>query len=113
MLPPLVFVVILSMIKDAYEDYKRHKEDSNENNSKTQVYDRNSKRFETMEWRQIQIGDVVKVNDNGFFPADMIVLHTTEPEGAFYVETKNLDGETNLKLKNVSHDLIEPFASES
>ena len=31
MLPPLVCVVLLSMIKDAFEDYKRHKEDKAEN----------------------------------------------------------------------------------
>ena len=31
MAPPLMFVVCLSMIKDAYEDYKRHKEDHSEN----------------------------------------------------------------------------------
>ena len=29
-----------------------------------------------------------------------------------YVETKNLDGETNLKLKVVQKELIEPFAEE-
>ena len=31
MAPPLSFVVILSMIKDGYEDYKRHKSDKAEN----------------------------------------------------------------------------------
>ena len=42
-------------------------------------------------------------------PADLVILNSSEPEGAFYVETKNLDGETNLKLKSVAKDLIEPF----
>ena len=36
MAPPLIFVVVLSMIKDAYEDYKRHKEDHSENNAMTE-----------------------------------------------------------------------------
>lgn len=36
----------------------------------------------------------------------MVLLNSSEPEGSFYVETKNLDGETNLKLKNVAKDLI-------
>ena len=38
MAPPLIFVILLSMIKDAYEDYQRHREDDIENNSKTEVY---------------------------------------------------------------------------
>jgi hypothetical protein len=38
MLPPLTFVVVLSMIKDAYEDYKRHKEDKRENSEKVLAY---------------------------------------------------------------------------
>ena len=33
MLPPLVLVVVTSMIKDAYEDYCRHSEDAIENNA--------------------------------------------------------------------------------
>ena len=45
MLPPLTFVVVLSMIKDAYENYKRHKEDRYENNSTAEVYNRQSKSF--------------------------------------------------------------------
>ena len=40
MAPPLTFVVILSMIKDAYEDYNRHKEDESENNAQVEVFNK-------------------------------------------------------------------------
>ena len=43
----------------------------------------------------------------------MVIINSSEPEGTIYVETKNLDGETNLKLKSVAKDLIEPFRQES
>jgi magnesium-transporting ATPase (P-type) len=33
------------------------------------------------------------------FPADLVFLATEDEEGVCYVETANLDGETNLKLK--------------
>ena len=49
------------------------------------------------------------VRENAFFPADMIVLNSSEPEGGLYVETKNLDGESNLKLKSVATDLIKRY----
>ena len=32
-------------------------------------------------------------------PADCIILSTSEPEKICYIETANLDGETNLKIK--------------
>ena len=42
----------------------------------------------------------------------MIILNSSEDQGMFYVETKNLDGETNLKLKTVADELIEHFEDD-
>ena len=109
MAPPLIFVVVLSMVKDAYEDYKRHKEDNGENSAQAEVYSKKDQCFSKQQWRYIKVGDIVRVNENEFFPADMVVINSSEDQGVFYVETKNLDGETNLKLKNVSKEMIKPF----
>jgi len=35
---PLLMVVIISMIKDAFEDFKRHQSDGSENNAEAQVF---------------------------------------------------------------------------
>lgn len=59
------------------------------------------KEFVNVRWCDIKIGDFVKVDQNEFFPADMLVIKSSEEEGVCYVETKNLDGETNLKHKSV------------
>ena len=40
-----------------------------------------------------------------YFPADLIVLRSSNPSGLAYVETKNLDGETNLKHKSCIKEL--------
>jgi len=45
------------------------------------------------------VGNIVKVVEDGFFPADLILLNSPGPKGTLYVETKNLDGETNLKMR--------------
>ena len=50
MMPPLIFVVSLSMIKDAFENYKRTKADRSENNAKTEVYNRQTGNFEDAKW---------------------------------------------------------------
>ena len=41
----------------------------------------------------------MQVKDKEYFPADLVLFSTTNPEGICYIETMNLDGETNLKMK--------------
>ena len=109
MLPPLLLVMFTSMCKDGYEDYVRHCEDARENDSLATVFNRKAGRFEKQRWGDVQIGDFVKVDQDEFFCADMVVVQSTEDEGVCYVETKNLDGETNLKNKNVPKQLWSTF----
>jgi P-type E1-E2 ATPase len=47
----------------------------------------------------MQVGCIIKVKNDDFFPCDMILLKSSLPKGICYVETKGLDGETNLKHK--------------
>lgn len=39
----------------------------------------------------------------------MVLLRSSEPKGVCYVETKNLDGETNLKHKTAEKSLNKRF----
>ena len=50
---PLIFVVVLSMVKDAYEDFKRHRADKNENEAVALVYNHETKEFEKRQWRLV------------------------------------------------------------
>jgi len=61
MLPPLVFVMLTSMMKDAYEDWCRHIEDATENNAIANRFNVNSNCFEKVCWGDIQVGDFVQV----------------------------------------------------
>lgn len=56
-------------------------------------------RFHKDAWKNLRVGDFVRIYGDDEFPADIIILSTSDPDGACYVETKNLDGETNLKVR--------------
>jgi phospholipid-translocating ATPase len=54
-------------------------------------------RWERTLWKKLEVGDLVLLRDNDQVPADIVVLSTSDADGLCYIETKNLDGETNLK----------------
>ncbi|KAI4320475.1 hypothetical protein MLD38_033952 [Melastoma candidum] len=96
---PLVIVVGAAMTKEALEDWRRRKQDINANNRKVEVYCRKDHEFQVTRWKNVRVGNVVKVCKDQYFPADLFLLSSSYVDGICYVDTMNLDGETNLKLK--------------
>jgi len=96
MLFPLSIIVLVSMLKDGYEDYKRHAQDNEENVKEVKVL--TSEGLVTKEWGELLVGEIIKIKNDEFTPADILVLSTSDlKKGICFTETKNLDGETNLK----------------
>lgn len=95
-----MFVVTVSAIKDIFEDLKRHKSDNFENNRSVLRLDKKNKTFKQDLWKNLRVGQIVKILGDQFIPADIAILSSSNPNGLAYVETKNLDGETNLKHKS-------------
>lgn len=60
-------------------------------------------RFKRDYWKSLQVGDFVRLYNGDPIPADIVVMSTSDPDGACYVETKSLDGETNLKVRHALH----------
>jgi phospholipid-translocating ATPase len=148
---PILVVLLITALKDGYEDVKRHQSDRRVNHSQVHVLQasgwenpnhtgKKSKTFvrgvlrrkpkpsdvEMQEiknrnrpsalddpdesgdgygwvstaWEDLRVGDFVKILNNEQVPADIVICSSSEEENVAYVETKNLDGETNLKSRS-------------
>ena len=108
-----MFVVCLSAVKDMFEDLKRHNSDNFENNRPVMRLDKTQKKFVPSKWKHLQVGEIIMVEQDQFFPSDLILLRSSNAGGLAYVETKNLDGETNLKHKTALKDLQKDIHTEA
>jgi phospholipid-translocating ATPase len=52
---------------------------------------------------------LVHLKCDEFVPADILALWSDEEAGQIFVETKSLDGETNLKIINVPAEINAKF----
>ena len=103
---PLIFVLTVSALKEAYEDYQRYQMDKEINHRPVDVFrpDPNGKnwRFQRIVWQEVRVGDMVRIyskENESFFPSDILLLQSSTNQGLCNIETANLDGETNLKIK--------------
>lgn len=107
---PLIVVLAASAVKDLFEDRKRKHSDDEEN---SRLVNKWNGEWVDLRWRDVKAGDVLKVLENHHFPADLLLLASSDSTGICYVETKSLDGETNLKHKVAHKDTLQLYTAHA
>jgi len=134
---PLSFVLLVSIIREGIEDYRRYLDDKKANSQPVRVLRNHSdpnvgfldeKRraikdefkdfdiqfpdcFDIIKSQDLKVGQVVLMYEDETFPADLILLGTSDKDGKAYIETAMLDGEKSLK-KRVTEKEINPLCSK-
>ncbi|KAF1781656.1 P-type ATPase, N-terminal [Phytophthora cactorum] len=115
---PLMLVLTATMIKEGLEDRARHQQDWVVNHGKVGTLDGmvepgRSKNpegdFQSIFWKNVRVGHVIKIHDQEQVPADMVLLFSSQETGEAMCETSSLDGESNLKVRHcIKWDRIIP-----
>lgn len=96
---PMTVVILISVVKEGLEDFKRHRTDAeiDARRARRVAYDG---RVESVRWDQLTVGTVVLLLCDDAIPADVVVVSCGGIQGpTAYVETAAIDGESNLKIK--------------
>ena len=99
MVGTFVFVLVCTMIKEALEDYGRYRQDKQSNNRLVWKYNCDENKWVEVKCWTLIPGEIIKIIKNEEFSADTLIIKTSNDTGYCYIETKSLDGETNLKEK--------------
>ncbi|XP_054724801.1 phospholipid-transporting ATPase ID-like [Uloborus diversus] len=102
---PLGVVLAVTALKDAMDDLQRHRSDGQVNNRLSRVL--REGRLVDERWHKVQVGDIIRMENDQFVAADLLLLSTSEPNGLCYIETAELDGETNLKCRQALPETAE------
>uniref|UniRef100_A0A672Q2U1 Phospholipid-transporting ATPase n=1 Tax=Sinocyclocheilus grahami TaxID=75366 RepID=A0A672Q2U1_SINGR len=106
-LAPVVFILSVTAIKDLWEDYRRHRSDKEINHMDCLVYSRSEKQYVEKYWKELRVGDFIRLRCNEILPADVLLLSSSDPDRLCHIETATLDGETNLKQRQVVRSFID------
>ena len=114
----LVVILFVDLVIAGRDDYNRHKADTVTNAQPVDIF-RVGKALATPSraedtstsaqklslhratWADVRTGDVVRVHRGEAFPADLLLLRGSDPPGQCWVNTKPLDGESDMKLRLV------------
>ena len=95
---PLLFVLAVSTLKEGFEYHARMKADKRTNESITYRLTVEGL-LEELLWQDVRVGDILQLRNRDLVPADLILLCSSTDGGSCFVDTAQLDGEANLKMR--------------
>lgn len=95
---PLIFVLAVTFLKEVYDDVKRFLRDRELNKEKYKKMSADGS-LVPVESADLKVGDIISISAGERIPADLLLLYTDQKNGAVFIKTDQLDGETDWKLR--------------
>ena len=100
---PFILVLCLSVAREGFEDLEKRKKDLELNSLNTFKYVGGI--WKEVDWKDVYVGDFIKVMEHHFLPADIIPISCSNLTGTLFIQTSGLDGEMNLKRRKTVSQL--------
>ena len=111
---PLFFILGVAAVKEILEDRDKHKADNEANGMLVDVLNVASKKWEQRKWSELRCGQLVRVKNREFIPADIVLVGSSDQiNNGVFINTKSLDGETDLKIREVPEALIKAYEDDT
>lgn len=104
---PLIFIFLVSIGRELYTELGCYKRDKIANSMLYQILSDSGIR--TVRSDELQVGDIIYLAPGQNIPADILILHGTEP---LYLKTTNLDGETDYKSRTACFDTTDIYSTD-
>jgi len=88
----LAIVLIYAIVLEAVQDLRRWRQDQVINGTTCRALSDDGRTFEDRAWKNVEVGDFVKVAIDEAFPADLLLLISENRDGLAYLSTASLDG---------------------
>ena len=80
---PLAFVLGVSMLREGLEDYQRYKSDVKTNRQPIKFVKGGT--IVMGQAKEVKVGDLLLINENEEFPADMILVASSYPDASCFI----------------------------
>lgn len=115
--PILLIINILGYgIINLLNDRSRHIGDTKVNNQITRKFSFKTNQVEECLWKDLMEGDIIEVHENEEFPADCLILDSSELEHHCLLDTSSLDEDQVIRARyscedtrNISGKTIDPY----
>lgn len=90
----LLFVFLLVIVREVFEDIGRYKTDLKLNTTFVSKYSQG--KWKKVNWKDVYVGDIIRIRENETIPADCLCLATANYDRSFYLGASLLNGRTTL-----------------